>query len=329
MESTDVDAESRIGQEGAAPKVSVVVATFNRASRLRGLIEALGRQTLSPSDFEVIIADDASTDGTPDVLRDLQRTARVDLRVVRNEHNRGPGAARNLGWRSGRAPIVAFTDDDCLPTPGWLEAGLGALRDQTVGVVQGRTIPDPSTPPERWAKTVQIEEFSKRFETCNIFYRADVLREIGGFDEDMPFFGEDTVLGWTALRLGVRSVFAPDALVHHAVTYPGARYYRLWASQHGNWAILMKRFPEMRGEVLWMRLFLKRRHAALIGAVAGIAAGTVYPPAFALALPYVWVQRPRSLHKQELVDHLLGTAFDAAVVAGLVKGSVKERTLVL
>jgi GT2 family glycosyltransferase len=225
--------------------------------------------------------------------------------------------------------VIAFTDDDCRPTPRWLEAALERFAHDPAGVLQGRTIPDPTTPLERWAKTVQIEEFSNRYETCNIFYRTDVLRKIGGFDEDMPFFGEDTVLGWTARRLGVESAFETDALVHHAVTYPGARYYGQWALQHGNWATLIKRFPEMREEVLWLHLFTKRRHAALLGAVAGLAAGALWPPAFALAIPYAWRQRPRSFQKQEIVDHLLGTAFDAAVVAGLIKGSVRERTLVL
>jgi GT2 family glycosyltransferase len=293
------------------------------------LIGALEAQTLPREDFDVIIADDASPDETAHVLADIAKKTTVNLRVVRSDRNRGPGVARNLGWRLSEAPIVAFTDDDCVPSPRWLEAGLRRLADESVGIVQGRTMPDPTTTMERWAKTVQIEEFSYRYETCNIFYRADVLREVHGFDEDMPFFGEDTVLGWTARRLGVKSAFEPDALVHHAVTYPGARYFRLWAYQHGNWATLVKRFPEMRGEVLWLGLFTKRRHAALIGAAAGLAAGALWPPAFALAIPYVWHQRPRSLSKQEMVDHLLGTAFDAAVVAGLVKGSVRERTLVL
>lgn len=312
------------------PKVSVVVATYNRSAQLPHLVRALEAQTLPRADFDVVIVDDASPDGTAQMLAELKAATDLDIRIVTNETNRGPAVARNRGWRLSDAPIVAFTDDDCRPTPRWLEAGLEQLADPRIGVVQGRTIPDPSVPMEPWAKSVEIEEFSNRFETCNIFYRTDVLREADGFDEAMPFFGEDTVLGWTAKRNGIRSAFAPDAVVHHAVTYPGRRYFLLWASQHGNWATLVKRFPEMRHEVLWMNLFTKKRHAALIGAAAGIAAGVVWPPAFVLAVPYVWRQLPRSLERSELVDHfLLGTAFDVAVVAGLVRGSVRERTLVL
>jgi glycosyltransferase involved in cell wall biosynthesis len=309
-------------------KVSVVIPTFERASRLPGLVSALAAQTLPRDDFDVIIADDASQDDTPQVLKELAERASIDLRVVRNEVNRGPGAARNLAWRQSDAPVIAFTDDDCLPSPRWLEAGLRWL-DGTPDVVQGRTIPDPATPIGRWAVTQTIESFTDRFETCNIFYRTTLLDDLGGFDEDMPFFGEDTVLGWSALRRGAVADFAPDALVHHAVIHPGAAYHWRWAQQHGNWATLIRRFPEMRGKVLWAGLFTKRRHAALVGAVAGIAAGTVWRPALALALPYLWYRRPRTFHRDEIVDHLLGTAFDAAVVTGLLRGSVRERTLVL
>jgi glycosyltransferase involved in cell wall biosynthesis len=311
------------------PKVSVVVATFNRAARVPELIAALEAQTLPHEEFDVIVVDDASSDETADVLAGLAANARINLRVIRCERNRGPAVARNLGWRRSAAPVIAFTDDDCRPTPRWLEAALERLGRDPAGILQGRTVPDPGKPLERWAKTVQIESFSNRYETCNVFYRTEVLREVGGFDEDMPFFGEDTVLGWTARRLGVGSAFESEAVVHHAITYPGARYYRQWASQHGNWATLIRRFPEMRGEVLWLHLFTKRRHAALLGAVAGLAAGGFWTPAFALVLPYAWVQRPRSMHRDEFVDHLLGTAFDSAVVAGLLRGSVRERTLVL
>jgi glycosyltransferase involved in cell wall biosynthesis len=299
------------------------------------LIEALERQTLPRDEFNVVIANNASPDDTASVLAELTERSPLDLRVVRTEVNRGPGPARNLAWRASDAPVVAFTDDDCLPAPGWLEAGLARLASSDAGIVQGRTLPDPKAAIERWAVTQRIESFTHRYETCNIFYRMSVLTEAGGFDEglpalgDNPPWGEDTILGWTARRMGVEAVFEPEAVVYHAVAYPGAPYYRRWASQHGGWATMIKRFPEMREELLWMRVFTKRRHAALLGAAAGVAAGVFWPPAFALTIPYLWHQRPHSLHKEELLDHVLGTAFDAAVVAGLVKGSVRERTIVL
>jgi len=271
------------------PRISVCVSTYPRAARLPELIAALEEQTLPPEEFDVIIVDNCSTDETKHMLADLAKTTRLDLRIGRTEQNRGPAPARNMAWQMSAAPVIAFTDDDCRPAPGWLEAGLQALEGSSDGIVQGRTLPDPRTTLKRWAVTQRIEGFTNRFETCNVFYRTDVLRATGGFDQDMPFFGEDIILGWTARRQGVTATFAPEALVHHAVTHPGVGYYRRWATQHGNWATVIRRFPEMRREVLWLRVFTKRRHAALVGAVVGIAAGTVWRPAFALAIPYAMV----------------------------------------
>ena len=309
-------------------RVSVITPTYRRAGNLPGLVAALEAQTLGRDAFDVIVADDASPDDTARVLEELRSRTPLDLKVVRNRTNRGPGAARNLALRQTDAPVIAFTDDDCLPTPGWLEAGLKCV-EAGADIVQGQTIPDPAVPYGRWAVSQSITAFDDRYETCNIFYRTATLRDAGGFDEDMPFFGEDTVLAWTALRLGATTDFEPEALVHHAVIQPGAGYYWRWSQQHGNWATLLRRFPEMRSKVLWAGLFTKRRHAGIVAAAAGIAAGVAWRPALALALPYLVYRLPRSLSRRAVEDQVLNAAFDAAVVIGLVRGSVRERTLVL
>lgn len=310
-------------------KVSVVIPTFQRASRLPDLVAALEAQTLPSEQFDVLIADDGSADETPAVLAELASRARINLRVLRNERNRGPGAARNLAWRQSDAPILAFIDDDNVPAPHWLEAGLAAFSDEQVGVVQGRTLPDPSSPMGPFHVSQRIETFSGRYEACNIFYRRGVLQAVGGFDETIPFFGEDTVPGWMARRIGIQVHFEPMALAHHAVTSRSLRWHVGWALQHANWALLIRRFPEMRREVLWLGLFTKRRHAALLAALAGVAAGTQWWPAYALAFPYLWKNRPASFRPRDLLDPLRGMGFDLAVLTGLVIGSVRERTLVL
>jgi glycosyltransferase involved in cell wall biosynthesis len=309
-------------------RVAVVVATYQRAERLPSLIAALEAQTFPRDDFEVVVCDDGSVDDTPAVLRRLSAETSLNLRVMTTDRNRGPAAARNLAWRSTSAPVLAFVDDDCTPTPAWLEAGLANF-DGEVAIVQGRTIPDPSTPLGRWPVTQRLERFTNRYEACNIFWRTDVLRTVGGFDESIYFFGEDTVPGWHARRLGVGERFAPDALVHHAVTHRDWRWHVRYALQHGHWPMLIRRFPEMRREVLWHGLFLKPRHAGVWGAFAGIALGAFWRPGFALVIPYAWYARPRSLQLDRIVDALGGAGFDALVVAGLAAGSLRQRTPVL
>jgi GT2 family glycosyltransferase len=297
------------------------------------LIAALEGQTLPPDDFEVIVSDDGSRDDTPAVLKELSERTRLQLRVVRSDENRGSGAARNAAWQSSEAPVIAFTDDDCLPTPRWLEAGLAALQDPTVGIVQGRTLPDPAAPKE--GRSLTVERFTMRYETCNIFYRTDVLRAVGGFDEGALFtkkraFGEDTELGWKARTRGIKGVYKQDALVHHAVTYPGFGFWWRYAMKHANWALLVRRFPAMRRELLWQRLFLRRRHAGFLVATAGVAVGaSLWWPAYFLAAPYLWRRRPRTFALRSIGESFWETTYDLLQIIALVKGSLRERTLVL
>lgn len=311
-------------------RVSVVVPTFERADRLPALIAALEKQTLPVEDFDVIIADDGSRDDTPAVLADLAARTRVTLRVVTNEANRGPAVARNLGWRSSSSPVIAFTDDDCLPAPGWLEAGLALAEAAPATIVQGRTIPDPSVPNKGWTKTLEIDRFSPLYQSCNIFYPTDLLRAVGGFDEEFSEpFGEDTAVGWNARRLGAASAFASDAVVSHSVSRPGIRYWWRYALMHHNFATLARKFPEMRREFFWCRLFIWRNHAIFDAALAGLFLGIAWRPALALLLPYAYIRRPRRFERAEIIGVLQASAFDAAILVGLLKGSVKERTLVL
>lgn len=294
------------------------------------MVAALEAQTLPRDQFEVIISDDGSRDDTPAVLADLSDRSGLDLRVIRAPRNRGPGPARNAGWRAARAPVVAFTDDDCMPSPGWLEAGLAALESTRAGIIQGRTIPDPASPLDiRISRSQRIEEFSNRYETCNIFYRTDILRAMNGFDESIYFFGEDTDLGWRAAAEGTRSSYAADAFVYHEVIPHTVRWRWKYSLQHGNWALLIRRYPQMRKEMLIYRFFTNRVHVGFLAALTGAVVAPFWLPGLALAIPYVWHRRPRGLHRAALVGPLLDTLYDAMMVFGLVVGSVRQRTLVL
>src|SRR5205823_3016543 len=96
-----------------------------RPDLLQRCLAALLAQNLAPADYEIIVADDAASDET---RRIVELSAAVPAaRYVPVTGRHGPAAARNRGWRAARAPIVAFTDDDCVPDPGWLGAGLRAF----------------------------------------------------------------------------------------------------------------------------------------------------------------------------------------------------------
>ena len=318
-----------------APTVAVIIPTYKRADRLPAIVAALENQTVALDAVEVIVSDDCSPDETQEVAARLARASRLSLRVMKTERNSGPAAARNIAWRSTSAPILAFLDDDCIPTPGWIEGGLSAFSADDVGIVQGRTIPDPSSPldpshPIRYkGVSQQIDGLNGHYEACNIFYRRSVLDAVGGFDETIPFFGEDTVPAWAALRLGVGDRFGPDALAYHDVRDRGLRWYLRWALLHRNFPLLLRRFPERRRQELWVHTFLWPRHAALLAALAGIGLAWAWPPALVLATPALARYGPWKLKSDDVVGGVAEAVFDTLVIGALIAGAVRQRTPML
>src|SRR6266568_510689 len=132
---------------GSEPLVAVVVPTRNRPDGLRRLVGGLEGQTLPRALWELVIVDDSSDEPTALAIKEITATSPLRIRALRTDHCAGgPAPVRNLGWRATDAPFLAFTDDDCIPQPGWLAAGLAALEGGAdVGLVQGRTIRPPGS----------------------------------------------------------------------------------------------------------------------------------------------------------------------------------------
>jgi len=122
---------------------SVIIPTYNRPGRVQQCLDALAAQTRNRfSGFEVIVVDDGSPE--PLVLDESRWDGRLKLRVIRQD-NAGPAAARNRGAEAADGEFLAFTDDDCLPGPGWLDALAGALGenpDALVGTATWNGLPE-------------------------------------------------------------------------------------------------------------------------------------------------------------------------------------------
>jgi glycosyltransferase involved in cell wall biosynthesis len=251
-----------------ASAVSVVVATRNRSARLKALIESLRGQSLPADRFEVIVVDDGSDDGTPELLRSQRECSDLALRYIRRRSQGGPGCARNDGWRAAAGPLVAFIDDDCIASPRWLEAGLDACARNPGAIVQGRTEPDPAEEAAAgpFSYTIRVPKLGPNYETCNIFYPRPVLEALDGFDtEAFPgIYGEDIDLAWRAIESGTPTAFAPEAHVFHAVHRLGPREQlrRAW-----NWSdsiLAHARHPGFRRAQLFRGAFVNVQHYALL-----------------------------------------------------------------
>lgn len=317
------------GTGAPEPSVSVVVPTRERPARLLRLLQALREQDLDPGRFEVLVVVDGGSPSTVGVLAEEAACAGPRLRVIERAVAGGPGAARNSGWRAARAPLVAFTDDDCRPAPGWLAAGLAAAAPDTI--VQGPTRPDPSERSQDglFARTVEVDTLGPQFETCNIFYPRRMLEALGGFDERYGLTpgGEDTDLAWRAIESGSATVFAPEALVFHAVERLGPRGMLRVA---GRWSAAIRVFAEhpQTRVMLHRRVFWNVWHYL------------AWRSLLALAGP-AWLRRMvLTLHARALVGRAHRGGSGAAAVAFLVlhdlvecgavaRGAVRYRTFVL
>ena len=316
------------------PRVTVAISTYQRAHLLPALLRALEQQTLPHGEFSVVIADNGATDSTADVLADLAATTPIQLTVVRAEQNRGPAVGRNLAWRAATAPIIAFTDDDCLPTPGWLEAGLRAMGEERL-VCVGRTSPHPDEAhltAGPFARTVRVDD-ARHFQTCNVFYRRADIDAVGGFDEafDEPA-GEDTDLGLRVVEAGAGAVFAAEAEVFHGVR-PSS--FRSTVRETLRWTGIPRviRLHPHRRDLLHRRLFWKPSHPVVMLAAVGLIVAVRRPAALLLLAPWVHHRirtAPLSEGRRRRWLVLPGAfAIDALEVAVMVRGSVRARVLVL
>lgn len=316
------------------PRVSVCVTTRNRADRLPRLLAALSAQTLPPTQFEVVVVDDASTDDTSRVLTDAAASSALSVAVYRNDRSAGIASARNVGWRAASGDVVAFTDDDCVPDPGWLEAGVAAV-DAGVDVVVGRVerhLPDAHRTGPFARELVVGADRIRWYATANIFYRRAAMQRLGGFDEQLRSAGEDTELGFRAERMALRIAFAEDALVYHEVI---ARTALAAAADQARWADLagvFARHPDARRSTLFGRVFWRRSHAELLLLLAGL---TSRRPALATASALPWLHGKLRRDRRDLTTGAAVAALpglflvEAAEVAAAVRGSVRHRTLFL
>jgi glycosyltransferase involved in cell wall biosynthesis len=200
-----------------APRVSVAVTAYNAERDLPVLLEALDAQTLPREAFEVVIADDGSSDRTADIAE-----AWHGVTLVRAPRRQGEAGTRNLAVGAGTAPVVAITDADCRPLPEWLETGLEDLDTHEADLLGGEVrIPVGGRPSlsalvdlaRRLDQRVAVEEAGYAV-TANLFVRRPVLGAVGPFTLGLRA-GVDVEWVLRATAAGFRLAYSPRAAVLH------------------------------------------------------------------------------------------------------------------
>lgn len=167
--------------------VDVVIPTFRRPEALARCVASLEDQTVKPASIEII--DDSETD-------------------------HGPGIARNIGWKRGRAEVVAFLDDDCVAPENWIEIIQEILENNDIGGIEGAMTTKDGlgnivsyNPPNRFKWD--------RFKTANLIIRREALEKVNGFDERYYLHREDTDLAWKVIDAGYPIVWSSRCIMHH------------------------------------------------------------------------------------------------------------------
>lgn len=208
------------------PAVSIVVPTYERPAQLAACLRALSALEYPADRLEIVVVDDGSAEPPrADILRAHAGAQRV--RVVGAPHA-GPGAARNAGVAVADGEVVAFTDDDCLPEPGWLRELTAPLDGRPDTAVGGQTL--NALPDNDYSTASQLlvsylyryfedrRRMARRFFTTNnlAVHRAQFLA-VGGFDEQTPCStAEDRDFCARWLHAGHALHHAPRAVVRHA-----------------------------------------------------------------------------------------------------------------
>jgi cellulose synthase/poly-beta-1,6-N-acetylglucosamine synthase-like glycosyltransferase len=303
-------------------EVTVAVPVKDRREQMLRCLDALLAQD-HPS-YEILVLDNESGDGTPEACRERAAQSNVPIRV---EVVPGTvGHVRNRAGELARGRFIAFTDSDCLPAPEWLSHGVAAFAaDPQVGIVCGCTLPEEEIV-RSWPATIEVREFTKRFESCNLLFRTDALRGSDGFDETVGHYWEDTAAGFAVLRNGWRAAFARDAVVYHDVTYPGFHWQIRRAQKNAHLGPVLRNYPEVRRELLYGRIFLNQRNAEFVAFATGIALARRRWWTLLLCLPYL---RSREFGRHPPKNFVMAMLYDGSVVIGLLRASWRARRLVI
>lgn len=249
----------------APPAISVVVVNYNGEDFLSDCLNALRSQTFT--DFEVIVVDNGSTDGSPDLLRDRFQW----VRVIRLAENTGFARGNNIGFASSAAKYVATLNNDTIVSGGWLQAlHEAAEADSNIGMAASKIYlgregseldsagmliyPDGMSRQRGHGQIDPEVEGTGRFDrpeevlfpsACAALYRRAMLDDVGFFDEDFFSYCEDSDLGLRARLAGWKAVFAPRAVVRHLYSGTGGRYseFKAFHIERNHFMVLLKDMP--------------------------------------------------------------------------------------
>ena len=235
--------------EGLESSFSIIIPTYCRPKQLGVCLESVARLEYPRDAFEVLVIDDGSQMPPEDVIRAFRD--KINVTLLTQKHG-GPAAARNTGAARAKGKFLAFTDDDCAPSPGWLQALEKRLATFPDCLIGGHTVNALVDNPYSTASQMLLDYLHTYFNadygagsffaSNNICVPANRFRAIGAFDSSFAFSCEDREFCDRWLHRGYRLIYAPEAVVYHAHSLTLLTFWR----QHFNYG---RGAPHFR----WMR----------------------------------------------------------------------------
>ncbi|HKY09376.1 MAG TPA: glycosyltransferase, partial [Candidatus Binatia bacterium] len=198
------------------PRVSVVVCVYNGERTIDSCLASL--EKLTYPDYEVIVVNDGSTDGTRQIAEGYDY-----IRLIHQE-NKGLSEARNVGIRAATGEIIAFTDADCMADPDWLTHLVARFQSSEFAAVGGPNLTPPddsfvascvAVSPGAPTHVLLDDEVAEHIPGCNMAFRREALETIDGFDPIFRAAGDDVDLCWRLQNKGYKIGFSAAAVVWH------------------------------------------------------------------------------------------------------------------
>lgn len=223
----------------------MILPTYNRRESLRRCLQGLLACDLGGVSVEVRVVDDGSTDGTAEMVREMETRAPKGARLaVLRQANGGCCQARNRGMEGAETDLLLFIDDDCVPEKGWLLGLVNAPWEEGLGGVGGRIVsPEVGTVVSRYCRYIHFDEYPPAggrapityVNTASCAFLRRAVEEVGGFEPSLSGGGPDLDLSARVARQGYTLHYAPEAgVVHyHRETWRAlARAYRKRGARH-------------------------------------------------------------------------------------------------
>lgn len=216
----------KASEDGNSIKATVIVPVYNNPKGIETLIHALLAQTYPRQDFEIIVADNDSTDHTSDVIRTIA-LANDKVRLVNEDAIQSSYAARNRGIEESSGAILAFIDSDCTPEESWLENGIEALESEDAACGGGRV---EFTYQSERPNAVEYLDSARKLDqrhyvedmgfaaTANFFARRELFERHGLFRSDV-ISGGDYEFGRRVTDQGEKMIYIQDAAVTHPARF--------------------------------------------------------------------------------------------------------------